>query len=71
MELLTIEERTKEHKLKKFPEMFTAKYTCNKIVYFVKHEIAETALKREEQLKKWKSEWKINLITEINPSWID
>ena len=51
--------------------MFTAKYTCNKIVYFVKHEIAETALKREEQLKKWKSEWKINLITEINPSWID
>lgn len=66
-----IEERAKEHKLKKYPESFTAKYNCNKFVYFEEHYIAETATKRERQLKKWKREWKINLVTDMNPCWID
>lgn len=29
-----IEERVKEHKLKVYPKSFTAKYNCNKLVYF-------------------------------------
>ncbi len=66
-----IEERAKEHKLKKYPDSFTAKYNCNKLVYFEEHEIAEAAIKRESQIKKWKREWKINLINDMNPEWID
>ena len=66
-----IEERVKEHKLKKYPNSFTAKYNCNKLVYFEEHEIADTALKREKQLKKWKRDWKINLIVNMNPGWDD
>jgi putative endonuclease len=27
--------------------------------------------KREKQLKKWKREWKVNLIEEMNPTWMD
>ena len=29
-----IDERVKEHKLKLYPKSFTAKYNCNKLVYF-------------------------------------
>jgi putative endonuclease len=30
-----------------------------------------SALLREKQLKKWKREWKINLIEKNNPYWKD
>ena len=66
-----IEERTKEHKLKIYPNSFTAKYNCDKLVYFEKIENGLTASKRELHLKKWKREWKINLIKDMNPSWFD
>ncbi|WP_317167163.1 GIY-YIG nuclease family protein [Winogradskyella ludwigii] len=29
-----IEERVKEHKLKVYPKSFTAKYNCDKLMYF-------------------------------------
>ena len=29
-----IEERVKEHKLKIFPKSFTARYNCDKLIYF-------------------------------------
>ena len=61
-----IVERVKEHQLKKYPDSFTAKYNCNKLVYFEEHKIASNALKREKQLKKWKREWKINLIITVS-----
>jgi len=66
-----IEERTKEHKLKKYPDSFTAKYNCSKLVYFEEFNLLEEATKREKQFKKWKRDWKIILIDEMNPDWID
>ena len=33
-----IEERVKEHKLKIHPKSFTARYNCNKLVYFEEFE---------------------------------
>lgn len=66
-----LEERVKEHKLKVYPQSFTAKYNCDKLVYFEEFENGEKAVKRERQMKKWKREWKINLIKEFNPNWID
>jgi len=66
-----LDERVKEHKLKAFPKSFTAKYNCDKLVYFEQFENGEEAIKREKQMKKWKREWKINLIEEFNPNWVD
>nr|WP_288932303.1 GIY-YIG nuclease family protein [uncultured Allomuricauda sp.] len=66
-----LDERVKEHKLKAFPKSFTAKYNCDKLVYFEQFENGEEAVKREKQMKKWKREWKINLIEEFNPNWVD
>ena len=66
-----IEERVKEHKLKISPKSFTAKYNCDKLVYFEEFSIGIEAEKRERQFKKWKRAWKIELIEEMNPSWSD
>jgi len=66
-----IDERVKEHKLKVYPDSFTAKYNCNKLVYFEELETGAVASRREKNLKKWKRDWKINLIVEMNLGWND
>ena len=66
-----IEERVKEHKLKVYPKSFTARYNCEILVYFEEFENGEKASIREVQFKKWKRDWKIKLIEEMNPSWAD
>lgn len=66
-----MEERVKEHKLKIYPKSFTAKYNCDKLVYFEEHKDGEEASKRELQMKKWKREWKLNLIVDMNESLSD
>jgi len=66
-----IDERVKEHKLKLYPKAFTARYNCDKLVYFEEFESGEKASIREKQFKKWKRDWKIKLIEEMNPSWSD
>ncbi|MBT8309555.1 MAG: GIY-YIG nuclease family protein [Flavobacteriaceae bacterium] len=66
-----IDERVKEHKLKLYPRAFTARYNCDKLVYFEEFENGDEAVTRERQFKKWKRDWKIILIEEMNPSWSD
>lgn len=66
-----IDERLKEHKLKIYPKSFTARYNCDKLIYFEAFENGSEAEKRERQFKKWKRDWKIELIEEMNPSWSD
>lgn len=62
--------RVSEHKLKAVPG-FTAKYGVDRLVWFEAHETLEAALIRERQIKRWKRDWKINLIERENPHWID
>lgn len=67
------EELTKRivrHKDKR-ANQFAAKYDVDKLVYYEKHKSLEDAVKREKQLKKWRSEWKIQLIEKQNPEWND
>lgn len=66
-----IDERVKEHKLKVNPKAFTARYNCDKLIYFEEFKNGSDASKREKQFKKWKRQWKINLIEDMNPSWMD
>lgn len=62
--------RIYEHKNKIY-EGFTKQYDVKMLVYFEKHLTPEDAMKRESQLKKWKREWKIELIEKDNPDWCD
>ena len=42
-----------EHISKVYPNSFTAKYNCNKLVYYETLGRIEDAIAREKQLKKW------------------
>ncbi|WP_229724602.1 GIY-YIG nuclease family protein [Winogradskyella forsetii] len=66
-----IEERVKEHQLKIRTKSFTAKYNCDKLVYFEEYADANEATLREKRMKKWKREWKVKVIEDMNPSWMD
>ena len=50
---------------------FTKTYHVHRLVWFEQHAIAETAIRREKQIKEWKRAWKIRLIEEANPNWDD
>jgi putative endonuclease len=52
-------------------EGFTKKYGVKKLVYYEVHDNAESAITREKQIKKWRRKWKLRLIEEKNPNWID
>jgi putative endonuclease len=65
-----VERRTYEHKIK-LRKSFTKKYNCSKLVYYEEHPTMKEALHREKQIKRYKREWKENLINSINPEWRD
>ncbi|HVC50945.1 MAG TPA: GIY-YIG nuclease family protein [Stellaceae bacterium] len=62
--------RVWEHKQKAAPG-FTARYGVDRLVWFEVHGTAESAIRREKQMKEWRRDWKINLIERQNPLWED
>lgn len=52
-------------------EGFTKKYSVDKLVYFESTTDVNDAIAREKRLKKWKRQWKIDLIEKSNPDWRD
>jgi len=62
--------RIYEHK-NNFIEGFTKKYNVHSLVYYEMTEDVTSAIEREKQLKKWKRNWKIELIEKKNPEWKD
>ena len=52
-------------------EGFTKKYEINELVYFESTLDIKSAIQREKRLKKWKRQWKIELIEKGNPNWDD
>ncbi len=52
-------------------EGFTKTYGLKRLVWYEPHESMTDAIRRETSLKKYKREWKINLIEQDNPNWDD
>ncbi len=50
---------------------FSRKYGTKRLVWYEPHDLMESAILREKRIKKWKRQWKINLIEEHNPQWRD
>jgi len=50
---------------------FTKEHGVKKLVHFECFNDVRWAIHREKRLKKWKREWKINLIQETNVEWDD
>jgi putative endonuclease len=52
-------------------EGFTKKYGVHTLVWYGIHETMDSAIQKEKTLKKWRREWKIELIESSNPDWHD
>ena len=50
---------------------FTKKYQVKNLVYYETYSDVNEAILREKRLKKWKRQWKIQLIENNNPQWND
>ncbi len=62
--------RVFQHKRKAY-EGFSAKYNCNRLVWFERFMGPTGAIAREKQLKGWIRAKKIALIEKSNPTWSD
>jgi putative endonuclease len=60
-----------EHKTKFFPKSFTAKYNCDKIVWYEVFPTIMEAIEREKQIKAGSRRKKEALIQKMNPEWKD
>ena len=60
-----------KHKNKVYPESFTAKYNCNKLVYYYFYPRIEEAIAAEKAVQAGNRKNKIKLINSINPEWAD
>jgi len=65
-----LERRIGEHK-NKILKRFTYKYNVDKLFYYEEFDTYEEAFSRERRFKKWNRDWKIKLIEQKNPDWID
>jgi putative endonuclease len=65
-----LERRVFEHKWKERGG-FTARYNCDRLVWFERHQLAVRAIEREKVLKGWTRARKISLIETSNPTWQD
>ncbi len=59
-----------EHK-NKLVAGFTSKYGVDRLVYFEEFGNIGQAIQREKRLKEWPRRWKLNLIEQDNPQWLD
>ena len=65
-----LERRMFEHK-NKLVEGFTKRYNLSRLIYFETFPYVNDAIKREKNMKKWKRQWKIDLIEKENSKWND
>jgi enoyl-CoA hydratase len=66
-----LEVRVKQHKEGEYPDSFSERYQCHKLVYYETYSSPHTALARETELKGWTRAKKIALIESVNPKWVD
>jgi putative endonuclease len=50
---------------------FSSRHDAHTLVWYERHETMESAILREKLLKGWKRAWKIRLIENENPEWLD
>jgi putative endonuclease len=66
----SLQKRLEEHRSGKGSE-FVKKYGVYRLAYTETYVRVEEAIAREKQLKRWKRDWKIELIERENPEWRD
>ncbi len=62
--------RIEQHQ-EKLVDGFTKQHGLQMLVWYEMHESVIDARARERAIKKWRRDWKINLIQSMNPNWVD
>jgi len=66
-----LSQRVWQHRNKYYPNSFTAKYNCIKLVYYYRFDAIGDAIAGEKRLKDRSRKFKIELIKKRNPDWKD
>jgi len=67
----SLQDRIEQHKHRKHPDSFTARYNCNKLVYYEVFDTIVEAIAREKIIKGGNRKKKLDLINGLNPGWND
>jgi putative endonuclease len=62
--------RVQEHR-EGLVEGFTKRYRIKLLVWFEAHQEINEAILREKRIKRWRRNWKLQLIEVQNPQWLD
>ena len=62
--------RVYEHK-NKVVRGFSQRYGVHRLVWFEIYDDPVNAIAREKEIKKWRRAWKLRLIEQSNPQWVD
>jgi putative endonuclease len=63
--------RVYQHKCNVYPNSFTARYHCHKLVYYFAYFRIEEAIAAEKLIKGGSRQSKIDLINNMNSEWYD
>ncbi len=63
--------RIYQHRNKVYPGSFSARYNCDKLVYYKWFDTIQEAISEEKRIKGGSRKQKIKLINEMNPEWKD
>ena len=63
--------RIQQHREHLLPDSFTARYNVDRLVWYELQNDAESAIRREKQIKEWRRAWKVEMVQETNPTWRD
>jgi putative endonuclease len=62
-----LSQRVYDHKQRINKKSFTAQYGAVRLVWYEEHDDITDAIQREKSLKRWRRQWKIDLIESMNP----
>ena len=62
--------RVWKHRVGMF-EGFSKTYGCTRLVWFERFGWVTQAIQREKRIMEWRRDWKLRLIEEANPAWLD
>ncbi|MCL2017917.1 MAG: GIY-YIG nuclease family protein [Alphaproteobacteria bacterium] len=66
-----LRQRVLEHRAGFYPDCFTNKYNLRTLVWYQGFGDIREAIAFETRIKRWKRDWKLRLVIDINPDWID
>ncbi len=62
--------RVWKHRIGAF-DGFSKEKGCARLVWFERHALVTDAIAREKRIKGWQRDWKLKLIEDANPHWLD